>query len=176
MGPIRAILFLTLIFSAPFPAAAAELPSRKPGLWEIKMSIEGRSGSPQVIRQCIDATTDQMMQSNAGPFSAAVCPKRDVHQSANSITIDSTCTIGGKPATAHATITGSFEGAYTMTVTSQSEAYPATNMTMTIDGRWLGPCTADEKPGDMIFSNGRKVNILDALKSAPAPGAPFPAQ
>lgn len=174
MGPVRPALFLVLISATTTLAAAGGLPSRKPGLWEVKMSIEGRGGSPQVIRECVDATTDQMMQSSAGPYSAAVCPRRDVHQSADTITIDSSCTIGGKPATAHATITGSFNGTYTMTITSQSEAFPATNMTMTIDARWLGACTADEKPGDMIFSNGKKVNILEALKSAPPPDAPFP--
>jgi Protein of unknown function (DUF3617) len=166
---IPALLFLLLTCAMP-PARAAELPSRKPGLWDLKMSIEGRSTPPQMVRQCVDAATDPMMQSSAGPYSVAVCPKRDVQQSANSTTIDSTCTIAGKPATAHATITGSFDSAYTMTVTSKSEALPGTNMTITINGRWLGPCTADEKPGDIIFSDGRKVNILEATKSVPSPG------
>ena len=59
-------------------ALAAELPSRKPGLWEVKTSIENRNAPAQVIRQCIDAATDQMMQSSAGPFALAVCPKREV--------------------------------------------------------------------------------------------------
>lgn len=174
MGPVRVVLLLALISAMTAPAAAAELPSRKPGLWQVKMSIEGRTASPQVILQCIDPTTDQMMQSSAGPYSAAVCPKREVHQSADSITIDSACTIGGKPATAHATITGNFDSAYTLKVTSQSEAVPASNMTMTIDGKWLGPCTADQKPGDIIFSNGRKLNILQAQQGAPSPNTPFP--
>ena len=167
MGPVRVVLLLALISAMPAPGAAAELPLRKPGLWQIKMSIGGRTVSPQVILQCVDPTTDQMLQSSAGPYSAAVCPKREVHQSADSITIDSSCTIGGKPATAHATITGSVESAYTMTVTSQSEALPASNMTMTIGGKWLGPCAADQKPGDIIFSNGRKANILELQKSTP---------
>jgi len=173
MPLLRVALFLILIGAMPQPSTAAELPSRKPGLWEVRMSIEGRNAPPQVILQCIDAATDQMMQSSAGPFSAEVCPKRDVQHSANSITIDSACTIAGKAATAHAIITGSFDSAYTMTVTSQSEALPGGTMTMTIDGKWLGPCTADEKPGDMIFSNGRKINLLDAMKGMPPPGAPL---
>ena len=49
------------------PAAAAEMPSRKAGLWEIKTNIN--PNVPQVsMRQCIDAATDHMMQSNAGPL------------------------------------------------------------------------------------------------------------
>jgi len=166
-----AALFLALICAT--PALAAELPSRRPGLWEVKMSIEGRNAPPQVIRQCIDAATDQMMQSSAGPYSAAACPKRDVQSSPNSITIESSCTIDGKPATAHAIITGSFDSVYTMTVTSQSESLPGSAMVMTLDGRWLGPCAADQKPGDMIFSNGRTVNIVEMQKRVPSPNAPM---
>jgi hypothetical protein len=173
MRHIRLVLFLSLTCAMLLPASAAELPSRKPGLWQVKMSIAGRAASPQVILQCIDAATDQMMQSSAGPFSAEVCPKRDVQKSADSITIVSSCMIGGKPATAHATVTGSFDSAYTMTVTSHSEVLPGGDMTMTINGKWLGPCTADQKPGDMIFANGRKINLLEAQKAMPSPGAPL---
>jgi hypothetical protein len=164
-------LLLALIYGT--SALAAELPSRKPGLWEVKMSIEGRNAPPQVIRQCIDAATDQMMQSSAGPYSAAVCPKRDVQRSADSITIDSICTIDNKPAVAHAIVTGSFDSAYTMTVTSQAEGIPGNKMVMTLEGKWLGPCTADQKPGDMIFSNGRTINILEMQKRSPSPNAPL---
>jgi len=164
-------LFLSLICGT--AALADELPSRKPGSWEVKMSIEGRNAPPQVIRQCIDAATDQMMQSSAGPFSAAACPKRDVQASADSITIDSSCAIGGKPATAHALIKGSFDNAYTMTVTSQSEDIPGGKMVMTLEGRWLGPCATDQKPGDMIFSNGRTINILEMQKRSASPNAPL---
>jgi len=170
--PVRSsMLFLVLICAT--PALAAELPSRKPGLWEVKMSIANRDAPPQVIQQCIDAATDQMMQSSAGPYSAEACPRRDVQRSANSITIDSSCTIGGKPATAHAVINGSFDGAYTLTVTSQSADVPGSDMVTTLDARWLGPCAADQKPGDMIFANGRHVNILELQKHSPAPNAPL---
>lgn len=164
-------LFLAVICATPAPAA--ELPARKPGLWEVKMSIEGRNAPPQVIRQCIDAATDQMMQSSAGPYSAAACPKRDVQRAANSITIKSSCTIDGKPATAEAIITGSFDSAYSMTVTSESEGVAGSKMVMTLEGTWLGPCGAEQKPGDMIFSNGRSVNILEMQKRSPAPNTPL---
>jgi len=165
-----------LVLACAMPAMAAELPSRKPGLWEVKMSIENRNTPAQVIQQCIDASTDQMMQSSAGPFSPAACPKRDVQTSEDSVTIDSACSMGGKPATAHAFITGSFDSAYTMTVTAQGNDLPGGKMIMTLDGKRLGPCAADQQPGDMIFSNGMKINILEAQKRVPSPGIPLPAQ
>jgi hypothetical protein len=39
---------------------------------------------------------------------------------------------------------------------------------MTIVAKWLGPCTVDQKPGDMIMGNGMKFNILDLQKYRPS--------
>jgi len=155
-------------------AQATELPSRKAGLWQVKTTIGDNTAAARSIQQCIDASTDQMLQSNAGPFSAAACPQRNVQTSADATTIDSTCMIGGKPATAHAVVTGSFEAAYTMTVTSQSKELPGGKMVMTMEAKWLGPCAADQKPGDLVMGNGMKVNILQMQKLATQPGTPLP--
>ncbi len=155
------VTLLVTLFA--LPAAAAEMPSRKPGLWEIK----GNNGNGAAFRQCIDATTDQMLQARAGSMPNAQCSKRDVQKSGNTVTIDSTCTAAGKTMTAHAVVTGSFDSAYTMTVTSQGEGLPGGALTMTFAATWLGPCAADQKPGDMIMPNGMKVNILDIQKHMP---------
>jgi Protein of unknown function (DUF3617) len=171
MRLIAALSILVLIGAV--PARAAEPPSRKPGLWEVKTSIEGNAPA-RVIKQCIDASTDQMLQSSAGPFAPAVCPQRSVQRSENSITIDSVCRIGDKPATAHAAITGSFDSAYTMTVTSQSDDLPDGKMIMTMEAKWLGPCSADQKPGDIIMGNGIKINVPEMEKRSTAPGGPLP--
>src|SRR5712691_903057 len=107
MRLVGAAAFLVLIGA--MPALAAELPTRKAGLWEVKMSFENRNAPAQTIQQCIDASTDRMMQSSAGPYAQDVCSKRDVQRTANGITVDSTCTVGGKTATSHAVVTGSFD-------------------------------------------------------------------
>jgi hypothetical protein len=174
MRLVGATSILALICT--MPALAAELPSRKPGLWQVKTSIENSNAPARAIQQCIDAATDQMMQSSAGPFAPAACPKRDAQTSANSITIDSTCMIGSKTATAHAVVTGSFDSAYTMTVTSQSDDIPGGKMIMTMEAKWLGPCTADQKPGDIVMGNGVKVNIPELQKRSTSPGIPAPLQ
>src|SRR5262249_36578272 len=152
------------------PAMAAELPSRKPGLWEMKMEFASRNTPAQTIKQCIDAATDQMMQSSAGPAGQTACSKRDVQRSADTITIDSVCTVGGKATTSHAVITGSFDSAYTMTLTSDSATTPGGKSSMTMAAKWLGPCTGDQKPGDMMRGNGMKMNSLEMKKG----GAPNP--
>jgi len=65
-------------------------------------------------------------------------------------------------------VTGSFDSIYTMTVAAESELLPDGKMTMTMEGKWLGACTADQRPGDIIMGNGVKVNIPDMQKRAPS--------
>jgi hypothetical protein len=163
-----------LVLAGVMPALAAELPSRKAGLWEVRTSIENHNGPVVTIQQCIDASTDQMMQSSAGPLAPAACSRRDVQKSGDTTTIDSTCSLTGKTATAHAVIAGSFDSAYTMTVTSESSALPGGKMTMTMVAKRLGPCTAEQKPGDMIMPNGVKINILEMQRRVPSQGVPVP--
>jgi hypothetical protein len=115
-----------------------------------------------------------MLQSSAGPFSPSACPERNVKRSENEMTIESVCSVGGKAAAAHSVITGSFDSAYTMTVTSQSEDLPGGEMTMTMEARWLGPCAADQKPGDIVMSNGAKINIPEMQKRSLSSGIPLP--
>ena len=67
---------------------ADELPSRKPGLWEVRQIIGNAKSSPLVIKQCIDAATDRLLQSSTGPYSADLCPTRSVQKSADAMTIE----------------------------------------------------------------------------------------
>jgi Protein of unknown function (DUF3617) len=163
-----AFLIGALLGVLPAAAAAADDASaRKAGLWEVKTSIDDR-GRAVTVQQCIDASTDQMLQSSAGPFSAALCPAREVKKSDGGMTIDSRCSFNGKPASAHAVVTGSFDTAYTMTVTAEGDDLPATKMTM--EAKWLGACAAGQQPGDVIMAGGAKVNIPELQKRATAPG------
>jgi Protein of unknown function (DUF3617) len=152
------------------PAMAAELPPRKAGLWEMTTTSNGRT---MPIKQCLDAATDQAMQENAGLTPERSCSKRDVQKSGDTTTVDSVCTIAGKTLTHHMVITGSFDSGYTMTMTSQGDGIPAAR-TMTIAAKWVGPCAADQKPGDMIMPNGTKINLVDMQKRAGSLGAPVP--
>jgi len=156
-----------VVLTCATPALADELPTRKPGLWEVRTGINNPNAPAITIQQCIDAETDPLMLSIAGPFAKEACSKQSVQKSTDGFTIDSACTFAGKAVTAHAVITGSFDSAYTMTVTSQGADAPDAKVTMTIGAKWLGACAAGQKPGDMILSNGMKINILDAMKHPP---------
>jgi hypothetical protein len=172
-NPMRSIAVAWILaLLCAVPALGAEALSRKPGLWEVKTSIENSGAPAGLIRQCVDAETDQMLQSSAGPFNPTACPQRNVQRLAETTTIDFACTVGGKPATAHSVVTGSFDSAYTMTVKSESEALPGGKMSMTMEAKWLGPCLADQKPGDIVLSNGLKINVPEMQKRGVAPNDP----
>ncbi len=149
------------------PAFAGDLPARKAGLWQITTTIA--AGHTISMQQCIDARTDEAMQSRFASLPQRNCAKHDVQKSGDKITIDSVCTVAGRTTSGHIVITGSFDSAYTMVMTSDVKGAPTPhNITMT--AKWLGACAAGQKPGDMVLPNGRTINVMDmqhALGIAP---------
>lgn len=149
------------------PAFASDLPARKAGLWQITTTVT--SGHTVSMQQCVDAKTDQIMQSRFASLPQRSCSKHDVQKSAEKITINSVCTIAGRTTTGHTVITGSFDSAYTMVLTSEVKGVP-TPRNVTMSAKWLGPCAAGQKPGDVVLPNGKTVNVVDmerALGVAP---------
>jgi hypothetical protein len=172
-------VFLALSAIVATPALAQDLPTRKPGLWEMKMVYEGRNLPATSMRQCTDQATDKLMHANFGGAAQDVCPDRKIQRSGNTITIDATCKFGGGAMTtkSHSVITGSFDSAYTVKVISTRTGGPAVpgmppggETHMTIEAKYLGPCEAGQQPGDMIMSNGMKMNVKNMPK-VPGMGA-----
>lgn len=159
---------LAVAASAPVIASALalDLPARKPGLWELDMSFEGRSMPMQKMQHCIDAETDKMLNAMGTSMGKESCPKQDMRRAGDTIVVDSVCDFGGGKTTSHAVLTGDFSSAYTVKVDSTREGGPtmpgmkpgqATHMT--IAAKWLGACKAGQKPGDIIMPNGMTMNI-----------------
>ncbi len=168
----HAVIAAVLLLAA--PALALDLPTRKAGLWEIKMEFQGRSMPVQTMKQCTDAASDKLMTYNFGGAAERDCPKRDIKNSGNTITINSVCNFGGATSASHAVITGDFSSAYTVDVTSTREGGPPVPGTtpgrethMSIAAKWVGPCAAGQKPGDIVMGNGMTINVLDIQKRAP---------
>jgi hypothetical protein len=164
----RNLLLAAIAIICAAPAAAQDLPARKPGLWEIKMTTEGRELPPQTSQHCIDAETDKQMNAMGSGMREEMCSKREVKKVGATIVVDSVCKFGPMTSTSHGVVTGDFNSAYTVKVTSKREGGPnipgmpaGGTSNMTIEAKWLGACAADQKPGDMIMAGGRKVNIRD---------------
>ena len=171
MRPLRAALPLMICTA---PAFAQDMPPRKAGLWELKMNVAGQA-TPQPMQHCVDATTDKQMNTLGAGMRTDQCSKQDVQRSGSTVTIDSVCNFGMGTTTSRAVVTGSFDSAYTVNVKSKREGGPAVpgmpaETSMTIEAKWMGPCKADQKPGDMIMGNGMKMNINDMSKGGMPPG------
>ena len=70
------------------------------------------------MRQCIDAATDKLMNANFGGPAQEACSKHDIRESGGVITIDSVCRFGEATTTSHAVVSGEFNSAYTVEITS----------------------------------------------------------
>jgi Protein of unknown function (DUF3617) len=156
-----------LVALLPAKAAGAEqLPIRKAGLWEIKMV---RTGSPLpaiTMQHCTDATTDRDMNGVASPTAQQACSKQDLRKTATGYASDTVCTVAGRTITSHSDVTGDFNSAYTVTTVSHSEggSAGARDSTSKIEAKWIGACKPDQKPGDVVMPDGRKVNVIDLQK------------
>ena len=63
----RRWVLLAAVLTFATPAGAVDLPTRKAGLWEIKMEFQGHSRLPmQTMKQCTDASSDKLMTYNFG--------------------------------------------------------------------------------------------------------------
>jgi hypothetical protein len=148
-------------------AAADELPTRKPGLWEMKIVKTGSKLPDMTMQHCTDATTDKEMNDSVSPLAKQICSKRDVAKTATGYASDSVCTVAGVAVTTHADIVGDFNSAYTVTSKSHMDKGPTgspLDTVTTIEAKWLGDCKADQKPGDIVMPGGFKLNVKDAEK------------
>ena len=145
-------------------AHAVELPVRKPGLWEMKMQP-----SPQMpamtMQHCTDETFDKQMTATFSPMAKDNCSKSEIQQTATGYVTDSVCTVAGVTSTTHAEITGDFNAAYTVTVTTQAQGAAARKDALTVEATYLGACKAGQKPGDVVMPGGLKMNIKDLEKA-----------
>jgi hypothetical protein len=156
------------------PSLALDLPTRKAGLWEMTMDFHNAQLPHQTMKQCTDADIDRLMNMNFAGANEQACSKKDIVRNGANIVVDSVCKFGAMTTTSHAVVTGSFDSAYSVEVTSTRSGGPqvpgmAANgqSHMTITAKWLGACAAGEKPGDIMMSNGVKMNVIDLQKARP---------
>jgi Protein of unknown function (DUF3617) len=177
---MRRLALTAAALVAAAPAFAYDMPMRKAGLWDLKMEFVGSNLPGREMKQCTDASSDKLMTANFGGSAAGACSKNEVKNTGGVITVDSVCNFGGATSTSHAVISGSFDSAYTVEVTSTREGgrpvpgmAPGGQTHMKITAKWLGACAKGQRPGDIVMNNGMTVNILDLQKMGGMPrGAP----
>lgn len=168
----RRLALIALCLACAAQASALDMPARKAGLWELKMAFADGTLPARVMQQCIDAASDKLMNTGFGGGAQENCAKQDVQNVGGTMVIDSICKFGAATTTSHAVVTGKFDSAYSIDITSTRQGAPAPGMPatgsthMTMEAKWLGPCAAGQRPGDVI-TNGHTINMLDLQKMRP---------
>jgi hypothetical protein len=147
---------------------AADLPQRKSGLWELKVE-SFRTDSVSSMQMCVDQKTDNAFRQLVELRRNESCQKVTLRREGDKQLVDAECKLGGgqHSAKTHAVITGSFDSQYMIesTLTLDRPIHDKSEGTAKIEARWIGPCQADQKPGDVLLANGTKFNINE-LESA----------
>lgn len=153
-------------------------PMRRAGLWTITHMRDGKP-SGGAIRLCIDAATDARMGVLTGGVARGVCTDQKSQRNADgSWSFSSTCQLALVGTTqTQGTARGDFATHYE--VHSQSDTTNA--QIASLNGRHVsdlsatygGACPADMQPGDVLLSNGMKLNPekMMAGTHTPMPGA-----
>ncbi|MBS1190303.1 MAG: hypothetical protein H6R10_2095 [Rhodocyclaceae bacterium] len=164
--PLAALSFLVIAGLLAGAAQAADMPKRKSGLWEMKTQMAGMP-SAGAMQMCVDQNTDNLMQEQARGEKPN-CSAMDVNRSGGKMAIHSVCKHEGITVTTDAVITGDFESGYKsdMKMRYSPPQHGMSEMQMTQEAKWLGPCKPGQKPGDMMMSGmpGGKVNVHEMMK------------
>ena len=145
-----------------------ELPARKSGQWEIRMVPDTAGAAPDMTMQaCIDETSDAEMMQMGLSMSKSMCSRQEMRRDGDDFVIDSTCQVGPMTTDSHVVVSGDFQSAYTVKITSQSSGPVAAmsgNNSMTQEAKWVAAqCTDGLSAGDMLMPGGIKMNVNDMM-------------
>ena len=162
------VLAAVLAFAAAL-AQADEIPKRKPGLWELRWysydvkPAEAAALVPNTAKMCIDETTDAKLAVAFNPCDAPLFFAFYSPQFTRELVCE---TAGaGVKALSRAKATFSADAAYHIEVRTRLE--PALKgegeYSGGREGKWVGACPADMRPGDLIAGDEPKMNVLEEL-------------
>lgn len=143
-------------------ALSAEMPKRKPGLWEIHTHIDKMPSGPP-IQMCIDQSSDNLMQQRSKEKSSCGVP--DIKKTSGGTTIHTVCHTEDSTMTIDAVYTGSFDTGYQsdmkMRYTPPLHGMSETHMVQ--EAKWLSACKPGQKPGDVVMHNSN-FNMNDMMQ------------
>ena len=95
------------------------------------------------------------------------CPEQTIVRDGSDIVIDSNCKFGAMSTKSHVVISGDFQSAYTIHITSENQGGPKgmpPKTDITQEARWTGAqCTDGLKPGQMLV-HGMKIDATKVMK------------
>lgn len=157
-----------LFITSAWAETPKDMPKRKSGLWQLSMKMDA-GPAPMRMQQCVDEKSDDLMQQQGEKQTQANCSKNAYNKTGNRINIESVCKLGETTATTQAVFTGDFSSAYRGEINS-SYSPPLHGMKaskQTIEAKWLGPCKAGQKPGDVMMPGMGTMNPAEMMKNLP---------
>jgi len=158
-------LALTLTTAA---AQAGEIPKRKPGLWELRFYSNDVKPSqaaalvPDSAKMCIGDTTDDKLAAAYDPCDVPLFFGFYAPQFTNELVCETAAP--DVKATSRSKVTFTGDTAYHIEVKSRLEALKSVGeYSGGRDGKWVGACPADMRPGDLIVGDEPKINVLEEL-------------
>ena len=166
---VIAIALLALL-ATDWSASAQNYPSRRVGHWELTLTPDDGSTAPQVIQQCVDAESDMLLHTFGGLTIGGTTCTSSQRKDGTNLHVDTVCQVSPKiTATLQAVFTGDFSNSYTVRATTRVEGEPAGAQTPTrtvlIAAKWLGACKPDQRPGDIAMADGKRVNVIELMKT-----------
>jgi hypothetical protein len=161
-------LLAALLVASPAAAASYDPPKRKSGLWEMKMS-SGQMKGMHAVQQCVDEKTDDLMKKDMAENQKMQCSKNEIRKEADKVIAESVCKVENSTAKTRAVFTGRFDSAYKADIKTTYEP-PMGGMkesSSVIEAKWLGPCKAGQKPGDISMPGMHNINMDALRKGAP---------
>ena len=142
-------ILLTLLSSAvllfPAVADALDIPSEKPGLWEIRAqnSSDGKAGGRDGTMQiCMDTATMAQSKQLSDEYNRKNCSKNEIRKEGNKWIRSLVCNVGTSNVSTQQTFEFNGDSAYHAEVISTYDP-PSAGRTRTHvirDGKWLGAC------------------------------------
>jgi len=138
-------------------ARAVEMPTRKAGLWEMKVV---RTGSPiPEMTSMQHCTTDESTRQGdeldvSPPMAKDMCSKQDIQKTATGYVSDSVCNVGGMSITSHSDITGDFKFRLhgQVEIAQRGRLRQSCRVTRDDDrGEVVRGLHADQKAGDIVM-------------------------
>jgi hypothetical protein len=190
--PIRVLAAAAALAIAALPADGVAHPKRRTGLWEVRSAGVDALGMPPT-RFCVGEQTDsERVHLDRRPGARGSCSLGEFVRSGDAWVAESVCREGRSTVTSRAVASGDFETEYridTVVTHAPSAAAPARREDReAVVARWLGPCEADQRPGDLVVPGMGTLNMDDgtfraepaarprrASRAADPPAAPQPA-
>src|SRR5258708_1469495 len=140
-----ALSVASLLLSAGAFAGGDEMPTQKPGLWQITMTSAKIPGGSRSYKMCQDAASVAAGKASADAHLKNDCSKNNLRKDGDTWIADNECTFSGMHVVSHSEMSVHGDDAFHTQV--QSTIGTSKAEVTTIDHKYLGACEAGQKVG-----------------------------